>query len=92
MLIVSENFYPGWQARVDGKDTGVERADYVLIGVPLSAGARTIELQYESGRYEIGKLITLAATGVALMLVIVGWLVDRRRTQPVPARLATEVS
>ena len=39
-LIVSENWYPGWRALVDGRPATVARADYTLIGIPLTAGAR----------------------------------------------------
>ena len=39
-LVVSENYFPGWTAEVDGKPATVVRADYNLIGVALPAGAR----------------------------------------------------
>ena len=38
-LIVSENYYPGWKATVDGRPAVTDRADYTLIGVELPAGA-----------------------------------------------------
>jgi hypothetical protein len=34
-LVVSENYYPGWTATVDGRPAPVGRADYTLLGVPL---------------------------------------------------------
>jgi hypothetical protein len=78
MLIVSENFYPGWTARVDGRDARAERADYALIGVPLTAGARKIELEFTSAAYEKGKVITLLALAAALVLWIVGIVAGQR--------------
>lgn len=78
-LIVSENFYPGWTAVVDGRATPVGRANLTLIGVPLPAGARTVELRFTSPRYERGRAVTLAALGAALVLVVGGLLADRRR-------------
>jgi hypothetical protein len=80
-LVVSENFYPGWQATVDGRPAPVGRADFVLMGVGLAAGARTIELAFSSDRYEQGKLVTLAALAVAVIALGVG--LDARRRQPV---------
>ena len=77
MLIVSENFYPGWTARVDGKPASAERANYSLIGVPLAAGARKIELEFTSATSATGKRVTLAATAVALLILGAG-LVRRR--------------
>jgi hypothetical protein len=69
-LIVSENYYPGWSATVDGKPATIGRADMTLIGVELPAGARKIELRFASEPYEKGKTITL----VALLLAAVWWL------------------
>jgi len=86
MLIVSENFYPGWTARVDGRDARAERADYSLIGVPLTAGARKIELEFTSAAYQKGKVITLFALAAALALWIFGIVAERR----VPVRAEAE--
>ena len=78
-LVVSENYYPGWQAAVDGKSAPVGRADFVLIGVGLPVGARTIELAFSSDRYEQGKSVTLAALVVALIALGVGAGAQRRQ-------------
>ena len=77
-LVVSENFYPGWTATVDGRAAPAYRAMYSLIGVPLPTGARSVELRFTSGSYERGKLITLVALGVALTLLAFGAVTDRR--------------
>jgi hypothetical protein len=79
MLIVSEAFYPGWNATIDGKPAATERTDYVLIGVPLTAGARKIELEFTSAASSRGKAITIASTIVSLLILGFG-LVMRHRT------------
>jgi hypothetical protein len=86
-LLVSENYYPEWTARVDGRPAAVGRADLSLIGVALPAGARTVELQFTSPRYQRGRAVTLAALGLSLGLVAVGIAAERRRRagQPRPA-------
>ena len=68
-LMVSENYYPGWSALVDGKPANIGRADVTLIGVELPAGARKIELRFSSPPYEKGKTVTIAA----LLLALVWW-------------------
>lgn len=68
-LMVSENYYPGWSAVVDGKTANIGRADMTLIGVELPAGARKIELRYASAPYEKGKRVTQ----VALLLAALWW-------------------
>jgi hypothetical protein len=77
-LVVSENFYPGWTATVDGAAVKAERADYTLIGVPLRAGATKVSLRFTSPTYERGKGITLAALAAMMALLLGGLVFDRR--------------
>jgi hypothetical protein len=78
-LIVSENFYPGWIATVDGKAAHVGRADYTLIGVELPQGARNVELRFTSPAYERGKTITWIAITIGILMLGAGAWSDRRR-------------
>lgn len=70
-LVLSEIFFPGWQATVDDLPTPIWRTDYVLRGMALPAGAHRIELVYAPGSVRIGAaisvlaLIAIAATAVA---------------------------
>jgi len=78
-LVVSENYYPGWKATVDGKPARIGRADYSLIGVELAQGARTIELNFTSDSYVRGKTITWIAIALGFMMLGAGIWRDRRR-------------
>jgi hypothetical protein len=74
-LVVSENYYPGWHATVDGKPATAERTDLTLIGIPLPDGARKVELNFSSDTYKEGKAITLAAIALAIAAVLAGLFV-----------------
>jgi membrane protein YfhO len=78
-LVVSENYYPGWKATVDGKAARLGRADYSLIGVELPQGARSIELFFTSPSYERGKTITWVAIAIGVLMLGAGVWRDRRR-------------
>jgi hypothetical protein len=78
-LIVSENYYPGWKAIADGKPAVLARADFSLIGVQLPEGARSVELSFSSPAYARGKVITLIALTVALLLIGMGVFAERRK-------------
>ena len=69
-LVVSENWYPDWQATIDGDDASVWRGDGSLITVPVSRGASQIELRFESRRYHVGRTVTF----ISLALVVVGFV------------------
>ena len=78
-LVVSENYYPGWTATADGRPAAVGRADYVLTGVALPAGTRTVSLRFTSPRYDTGRLLSLGALLVSLAALGAGLVADRRR-------------
>ena len=69
-VVISENWYFDWQATVDGQPVTPIRGNGALLTVPVAAGARKIELRFESDAYRTGKGITLAS----LLLVAVGFM------------------
>jgi hypothetical protein len=84
-LVVSENYYPGWQATVNGSPAPVARVNYNLIGVALPAGARSVELTFTDAAYQKGKIVTLVALAACLFLWIGGAMWDRRSARVQPA-------
>jgi uncharacterized membrane protein YfhO len=60
VLVVSQIFYPGWIAIVDGKEKPVVRADYALTAVPLDAGAHSIRPVFRPASVRIGMTISIA--------------------------------
>jgi len=81
-LVVSENYFPGWSAVVNGKPAPVVRADFNLMAVALPAGATSVQLRFDDPAYEKGKMVTLFALTIAVVLWGIGFAVDRRRGEP----------
>lgn len=77
-LIVSENFFPGWTAVVDGKAAAIDRAQYNLIGVELPAGAKHVALHFDDAAYERGKVITCIAIVLSIAWIAAGLFTRRR--------------
>jgi hypothetical protein len=73
LLIVSQPFYPGWQARVDGTERPIHRVDYLLQGVAVPAGDHGVELSYHL------PLLPGIITGLALIGCL-AVLIARRRS------------
>jgi len=78
-LIVSENYYPGWQATVDGKPAPLGRADYTLIGVPLPAGGTTVDLEYHNPVFGWSSTLTLVAMIGSVLWCVGAFASERRR-------------
>lgn len=76
-LFLSDPFYPGWQAEVDGQPVELLRADYAFRAVAVPAGSHRVTMVFRPGSWPAGLGIGLA-TGLAL-LVWVGVGPARRR-------------
>jgi hypothetical protein len=76
-LILSDTFYPGWQAAVDGLPTEIQVANTAFRAVQVPPGAHTIEFRYEPRSVSIGLLVSL----VCLVIIIVGLIVSHWRGQ-----------
>jgi hypothetical protein len=79
LLVLTDVHYPGWKATVDGRDTAVERVDYLLRGVVVPPGEHTVELRYEPASWRAGWLISLAGALAIGGLAVAGL---RRRRSP----------
>jgi membrane protein YfhO len=53
-LVVTDAYYPGWRAEVDGREAKLVRADYALRAVALSAGNHQVVLRYQPMSFAIG--------------------------------------
>jgi hypothetical protein len=69
VLVLTDTWYPGWKAKVDGREVPVEQVNYVLRGVPIGAGTHVVEFTYEPLSWRIGWITSvLALLGLAAAL------------------------
>lgn len=61
LLVLSEMYYPGWSAYVDGNRTEIYRTDYSLRSLVVPRGRHHVEVLYEPGPFRRGAVITLAS-------------------------------
>lgn len=70
LLVLSEVYYPGWKAYVDGERVPLHRADHLLRAVPVPSGEHTVELRYEPWTLRAGTAVSLV-TALALAGLVV---------------------
>jgi hypothetical protein len=80
LLILSEVAYPGWRAKVDGRETRVLTANHILRSVPIGKGAHEVEVEYSPASYRVGLYFTCAALGAIPALILP---LRRRRRKPI---------
>jgi len=74
-LFMSEAYYPGWQAYVDGKQEEIVRASYVFRAIPLGPGSHRVEVVFEPLSFKIGLSLSL----LTVFLLLLAWGIFTRR-------------
>jgi uncharacterized membrane protein YfhO len=74
--VLSEVYYPGWQATVDGEEVQVLRANYAFRAVALSPGKHVVKMTFEPWTWQMGLAISIVTWGGLVAWAI--WEIKRR--------------
>jgi len=77
ILFLSEIYYPGWRAYVDGKETPVLKANYTFRSVHLKAGNHQVRFVFDPWTFKAGVAMSLMA---AIILLALGIFSIRNKT------------
>ncbi|MDP2996682.1 MAG: YfhO family protein [Bryobacterales bacterium] len=72
MLVVSDLYFPGWEATVDGRRTGIHEVYGFLRGVVVEGGQHRIEMSYRPRSVYVGGVMTAAGAVLALAAALSG--------------------
>jgi len=87
LLVLSDNYYPGWQAFVDGQRAEVFRTNHTFRGVVVPAGKHRVEFRFDPAGVREGFWIYLLT--LALLVACGAWeLLAWRRGRAAPADAA----
>ncbi|HEY9869349.1 MAG TPA: YfhO family protein, partial [Candidatus Obscuribacterales bacterium] len=67
-LVLTDAYYPGWRAKVDGQEVEILKANHLFRAVRLPAGTHRVEFDYRPGSFLLG--LGLAAIGAAIVLLV----------------------
>jgi hypothetical protein len=76
-LVLSDEWYPGWSAVVDGRPTTLYRTDGLLMSAQVSPGTHDVVFQYRSRYLRLGLVVTSLAGTCALGLPYLANLLRR---------------
>ncbi|MGH9844436.1 MAG: YfhO family protein [Blastocatellia bacterium] len=81
-LVLSEIYYRGWEAKVDGKRVPVERVNHTLRGIAVPAGDHRIEFFFRAPSFWLGAKYSV----IGLLLLLIGGMINRGfRNSPAPS-------
>ena len=82
-LVLTDSYYPGWTARVDGRPRPIEIANMFFRAVRLEPGDREVAFTYRSVAFERGRQISIATLAVVAVLFGIAEARVRRRRRSV---------
>lgn len=68
-LVLSEIWYPGWKAFVNGKQTEIYKTNYIFRSIYLNKGLKNIAFIFDPLSYKIGKLISVSSLIIILLYI-----------------------
>ena len=80
VLVLTDGYFPGWTASVNGRSANVERVDYLLRGVRVGSGTSTVIFRYQPGSWRLGWIISLIAL-IVWLGTLASALLQRRGVQ-----------
>jgi hypothetical protein len=72
LLVLTDAYYPGWRAMVNGGPVRIARANYAFRAVPVPAGRSVVRFEYRPLSFTIGLLVSVAA-----LLIVIGMVVRK---------------
>jgi uncharacterized membrane protein YfhO len=74
VLVLADNWFPAWKARIGNQQVPVLRANHSLRAVPITAGEHTVEFYYESDELRWSLRLTLLSLVVVAGLIGMDWM------------------
>jgi len=81
ILVLTDGYDPGWQARLDGQPVETHVANHAFRAVALPAGEHQVTFLYNPPAFKIGAGISLAACGSVAIAGVALLLAGRRPTK-----------
>lgn len=78
LLVIADNWFPAWHARVNGQDAPVLRANHTLRAIPVPAGESTVSVYYASGQLRAGLWVTVLSLLMVLGVAVVSYVRGRQ--------------
>ena len=72
LLFLSDNYYPGWKAFLDGEETKIYRANYAFRAVAVPSGKHQVIFSYQPFSFRLGFIISaISLTTCFLSLILI---------------------
>jgi hypothetical protein len=79
LLVLSDNYYPGWRATIDGAEAPIVRANRTMRAVAVPAGTHVVLFEFKPGSFYASVYASLSGL-VVVLLYLRATALRRRRS------------
>jgi len=77
-LVLSDTYYPGWKAYVDGKETKIYQANYDYRAIYVEKDKHSVVFNYDPLSFRIGKIISIVSF-FGILVIFIFAVINKRR-------------
>lgn len=82
-LVLTDTFYPGWKATVDGKQAYILRANLLFRAIVVPAGEHKVVFEYDPQSFRLGVILAaLSALSIVLGIIVPLFLRPKAVSKP----------
>ncbi len=78
LLFVSDTWYPGWEAYVDGRKTKIYRANYAFRGIKVPSGEHKVKFVYRPASFFNGLRVTAVAFFLLILISLLSNIINKQ--------------
>ncbi len=80
LLVLSEIFYPGWEATINDKVAHIYKVDGILRGLVIPQGESRIVMRYRPRTLLVGSVLSTISVTAIVLFGVMAWYKKRNRT------------
>lgn len=70
ILVLSDSYYPGWKAYVDGIETKIYLANYAYRAIYIEQGKHKVVFEYKAKAFQVGLVLSILSIIILVFLLI----------------------
>jgi hypothetical protein len=80
-LVMTDNWYPGWESTIDGAPTPIELANTTYRAIPIESGEHQITMRFSPATWRWGRVLSLGTLGFAILALVALFVIARRSSR-----------
>ncbi|MDO8551067.1 MAG: YfhO family protein [bacterium] len=77
-LVLTDSYFPGWEAKIDNKPVKIYQADYLFRAVKLEPGNHEVIFEYKPKDIYLGAKISIG-TLIVILILSLWWIIYKKR-------------